>query len=308
MFLEQTKVSDQTQEDQLSTQPGQETEQAQTVTEPAPAEQETEQQSSTGQEELADQLAGYNKSATQQAQQEEAPAQATPQTIAGFSVEEITAKLKKVDDLDGVVNERMRKVFNTLGNLQQRLDSIPKDAPRTEARAITADSMKKLKELGFDELAEALAEDLSGNLSVAGQPQVDVGDLLSKEIRKRAEQDLEDAHPGWKEVFAIDEDGNFPNPEFESWFNTLDESVQRRLKTTESAMYVSRSLDAFKDWQKSKSQPAQSAETARRTSESRLQNAMTATQGKTASAPSRLPDEEGLWKGYNKGPKPLSRR
>jgi len=132
--------------------------------------------------------------------------------------------------------------------------------------------------------------------------------LLSKEIRKRAEQDLEDAHPGWKEVFAIDEDGNFPNPEFESWFNTLDESVQRRLKTTESAMYVSRSLDAFKDWQKSKSQPAQSAETARRTSESRLQNAMTATQGKTASAPSRLPDEEGLWKGYNKGPKPLSRR
>lgn len=278
-------------------------------TEQSAVEQTEEQAGTAKEEDMAAVMAGYNKPSTQeqQEQQDEDPAKAIPRMIAGIPEDDIAAKLKKVDELETSFNERMQKVNNMLGNMKQRLEAIPKDAPKAEMRAITADSMKKLREMGFDELAEALAEDLNGTLSVPSA-QVDVKDVISKAMRTTAERELDDLHPDWHELVAVDKDGKYVHPGFSVWINSLTPEMQKKVRTSESVAFASRTLDSFKAWEKDKeNEKAGRATQARNTSESRLQNAMTPTQGKAAAQPSRLPDESGLWAGYNKGHKPFRR-
>lgn len=306
--MEQTKVTEQTSEQlelQVEEQQAEATEQAAQTTETNEQQPEAEAAEQPG-DDMAAIMAGYNKPAAQEQQQEpQEDQEAAPRTIAGLPEEELAAKLKKVDELEAAMNEKLRKVNNMLGNMKQRLETIPKDAPKAEVRAITADSMKKLRELGFDEIAEALAEDLNGSLSVQSAP-VNVDEAVSNVLRKTAEKELDDLHPGWKDLILVDENsGDYLHPKFSAYVNTLPEDMQSKVRTTTSAAYAVRVLDSFKEWEKGE---AEREAQARNTSEARLKNAMTPTQGKTAStAPSRLPDEAGLWAGYNKGHKPFRR-
>lgn len=298
--IEQPKEEVIAQTGQVEQQPEQKIEQS--------VEQQTESAQQSEEEAKAAVRAGYNKQPKhiekEEQKEESAPAQAMPTTIAGIPEDELTAKLKKVDDLENVLNDRVRKLNNMVGNLKQRLDAIPKDTPKSEVRAITAESMKKMRELGFDEIAQALAEDLNGSFSVQSSPQVDVQEVVTKKMRETAEQELDDLHPDWRDVTAYNESGAYLHPGFSAWFQTLSTEMQDKVKTSNSVVFAARVLDTYKEWEKDKaSKEAQ----ARKASESRLQNAVTPTQGKAAATPSRMPDREGLWVGYNKGPKPLNK-
>lgn len=293
---EQTQIEQQPAEETVTQDDQQEAQQE-------PVESQTEQGEQQGEkgDELAAIMAGYNKQPQFKQEEPEAPAQAMPKTE---TPDELAAKLKKVDELENAVNDRLRKLNNMVGNLKQRLDAIPKDAPKSEVRAITSESMKKMRELGFDEIADALAEDLNGAISVQSAPQVDVQEVIARTMKETAEKELDDLHPDWRDLAVVNDHGEYQHQGFSSWLKTLSSEMQEKVRTSNSVVFAARVFDTYKDWEKEK---AGKETQARKASESRLQNAVTPTQGKAAPAPSRLPDDAGLWAGYNKGPKPLNR-
>lgn len=265
--------------------------------------------------ELASVQAGYNRVPGQppEVNTEEAPAEeAKPEPHE--PPQELVDTRKKVEELEGKVNERLQKVFNQLGNLSQKLDTIGKSAPESkaaqaEAKVITADSLKKLKELGFDEIAEALAEDLSHAISGGSDPQT-IAKITADAVKQAREEDaqetmrksveaLDKAHPDRIEIRE--------STEYAEWLDTLSESKRNRFLNSWNPDYVSDRLDEFKDWRAKQAEAKPTPETPTQTSEKRLENAVTPTTGRSAGSPTRLPDEAGLWAGYNKGRKPFKR-
>lgn len=258
-----------------------------------PAETEaTEQTVVTPEQEQEQLLSGYNKTLETGIP----PDPPTEILIAGFREEDVVAKFKKVDELEEALNNRLQKVNNLVGNLKQRLDAIPKDTPKAELRAITADSMKKMRELGFDELADAIAEDLGSVLAVPEPPKIDVSGEVDKSLKSRALDELSDLHPDWRDLAEINESGEYINPEFADWFNTQDKDTQARIRQSNSVAFAARTLDRFKEWRDSK---RNQQEEARQNSGDRLKNAVTPTQGKPAPSQVTLSDEAALWFGYN---------
>jgi len=297
-------VSDQTVLDETQQAPEETQEVTQTTAEAAPNNYVDGEQ--TPEEARESILAGYHKEApTGEVTEPEPP---EPKLIAGMTEDELRERLDKLSELESSTSEQLRKAFNQTGNLKQQLEGISAklteiaSKPQTaETRKITRDSLKKLTELGFDELADALAEDLSNVYAAPPEPtekpadpapeKVDIDSVISQTVKARDVAVLEEVHPDRAQIVA--------SPEFAKWFNSQTPERQRAIETGTSAAFGIRVLDEFKAWRADQAKPP--TETA---SGSRLKNAVTPTRGGAAPQPSAKSDREALWAGYN-GRKPL---
>jgi hypothetical protein len=258
-------------------------------------EQETQE---TNEDELAALNAGYGRVPGQVPEVEQGDGEEAEETppapvIAGLPEPELAARLQKVEQLEQDLNQRFQKVNNQIGNMLQQLRAVTASTPKAEARQITADSMKKLREMGYDEIANALAEDLNDAFQPS-QP-VDIASAMQEMLKERSRQELAELHPDYREAVG--------SQEWQEWLSTLPPETRQQVMHSESVPFVSRALDYFKQWHHDRSS---GADTAHQETRQRLENAVTPTTGRTAKPPSKLPDEAGLWVGYKAGMKPLN--
>ena len=182
--------------------------------------------------------------------------------IAGYTEEELRAKLEKAAEAVENFKKREEKIFGTIGGLKQQFEELRSRAPASPGVSITRDSLKRLG-AEFPELADMLAEDL-GQVSVAN-PVVSTGadefktalDNTSKAYEAKL---LTVMHKDWRTVVA--------SPEFSEWKNTLPEDERTELDSSWDALFIGEKVAAFKAAQAA-------AEDAKRKKAQRLEAAIT---------------------------------
>lgn len=177
--------------------------------------------------------------------------------IAGMTEEQVKELLQKAAEVDKL-REAQSKVFGTLGAMRQAIEALRQQPQPTPAAVqMTKDKLKRLSEM-FPEMAEMLAEDLSGVLTApvaAIDPsqfeqavQAKLDEQLSAQQRKFEAKVLSAMHPDWRQIV--------PSPEFAQWRSTLDPEVAAALDDSWDAEFIGAKLSEFKTWknQQAKSQ------------------------------------------------------
>ena len=231
-----------------------ETEITQEVTAPeveTPVEQETAEASP--QDDDAAFLAGFKgvvegvEEVEQSAEPEPEPApEPEPEPvklIAGYTEDQLRDLLSKAQEVDRL-KEREAKVFGTLGSLKQAIDSMRNQQPTATAN-FSKDRFKRLS-AEFPEMAEMLAEDLSG-LALPQQAGLDISAVESAineriEVVKREQETklLGVVHRDWRQVVQ--------EPEFQVWKGNLAPEAQEVLNNGWDAELIAEGLTAFKEW------------------------------------------------------------
>ena len=196
---------------------------------------------------------------------------------------EILSALNGLPELERRLTQQVDKVAGNYGEVKRLIDTIQKSSQATpQGAAATARSMTKLRELGFDELADAIADDL-GTDGTEINPE-SIAKIAADAVSK-ANADAEvNAHN--KAVSALDRDHPDrveirESSSYKDWLASLSETKRNRFLTSWSPEYVSERLDEFKDWRSAKA--AEQARTdadatkaaARLESKSRLEAAVT---------------------------------
>ena len=163
--------------------------------------------------------------------------------IAGYTETQLRDMLAKISEVDRL-KEREAKVFGTLGSLKQSLDSM-----RTQQPTATVISKDKFKRLAaeFPEMAEMLAEDLSGLALPQQQAGFDpsqfeavLSERLEQVQRTQETKLLGMVHKDWRTVVQ--------EPEFQTWKGSLAPEAQEVLNNGWDAELISEGLTAFKEW------------------------------------------------------------
>lgn len=233
---------------------------------------------------------------------------ADPVVFAGLTEPQLKAALSKageVDELRKSLTDTRKEVLGHVGQLRQALKEAA--AARTTGSGaplkVAKDMLKRLNQDGYEELAEALAEDLSAVLqapasagaidleavtkSVNDRLDVRVGEI-SREYEKKL---LTLAHEDWPEMWASND--------FKLWKGTLSADAQKQLDSSWDAAFLAKQLTAFKAWRKKESTASTSAKEAKEAQDKRLAAAVTP-KGTHSTTASRLPDAAGLNAGFNK--------
>lgn len=173
------------------------------------------------------------------------------EVFPGFTKEELTEALalipqlrKSIDTQSGTFGRKFQEQERTIQSLQEQLQQrATTTQQQIAATTITADSFKKLREDGFEVLAESLAHDLGGLLP-GGNAGIDV-DSIKKEILQQIDGRfneitqrqfdesltlLNNQHPDWQDVasFSTTDSGlvRWKNPEFGNWVVQQPEELQ----------------------------------------------------------------------------------
>ena len=160
--------------------------------------------------------------------------------IAGYTEEELRAKLELAAEVAEKFKQRDEKIFGTIGGLKQQFEELRARAPSSPGVSITRDRLKRLGS-EFPELADMLAEDLS-EVTVQG-PVVNTGadefktalDNTSKAYEAKL---LTVMHKDWRTVVA--------SPEFSEWKNALPENERTELDASWDALFIGEKVAAFK--------------------------------------------------------------
>lgn len=208
----------------------------------------------------------------------------------------------------------VRRLHGEIGDMNRRLKAMetkPAPAPAAPVDDELTAAMGKAEALAaeYPELAGPLVEALKAvtkakpNAAPQGQAlsQDDINRMveeraaqqvrqLEERQRKEAEKVLKVDHPDFDTVIA--------SKEFSSWVKTKPAELQDTIVNTENPMLAARFLSEFKETQRT---------TQKKTD--RLKGAITPQGVTSQAAPSKLPDEQGLWVGYNKGQtRPMNKR
>lgn len=181
--------------------------------------------------------------------------------------------------------DTIRKLHGTIGELKGTIKQMqPAEAP---ARKFQADGLKRLH-AEYPELAEALAEDLSG-ISLGGESKSSDGnaDAVSEFARKLEVERLEaivDEHPDFYTVKEA--------PEFKLWLATQNAEYQERLKSSQNPVFVAKGISLFKNHRDESIKRSKSKE-------KRLEGAITPN-GVPGTTSSTLSDDAGVMVGYSR--------
>ena len=197
-------------------------------------------------------LAGFNGEDVQEPEEVEPVAEPVepPKLFAGYTEDQIRDVFAKVQEVDRL-KEREAKVFGTLGSLKQTIDNLRQQQP-TATGAITKGQLKRLS-AEFPEMAEMLAEDLSGLSVQSGGFDSESVERVVSERMDRASKEYETKlltvmHKDWRQVVQT--------PEFAVWKATLPENERDVLDNGWDAVSIGEGLSTFKEW---KSKAAQSS-------------------------------------------------
>jgi hypothetical protein len=167
-------------------------------------------------------------------------------------------------------------VDDELTAAMKEVDGVAEEYPE-----VAGPLVKAIKALGTARKQKAEQEPIDIDGRVAAR----VAELRQKE----AIEALAEEHPDYETVRET--------PEFKTWESTKTPEYQNRLRTTWNPAVVSKGLSEFKESLKTKQKK-----------QDRLAAAVVTPGASQQAKPSTLPDEAGLWAGYNKGPKRLTNR
>lgn len=192
-------------------------------------------------------LAGFNEAQGNEPEpvvEPEPEPEPEPVRIAGYTEDELRAKLAELDRL----KERDAKVWGTLGSLKQAIDQRPTGVK------ITKEAFKRTA-AEFPEMAEMLADDLSQiGLPSGGFDSGAVERVIEEKIAKERQASevklLSVMHPDWKRLVQ--------EPEFAEWKATLPSEQQDVLDNGWDAISIGEGLSTFKEWKSKATQAAAS--------------------------------------------------
>lgn len=231
-----------------------------------------------------------------------------PTVLAGMTEDEVKAALGKaarVDEVEQNFKNFTAKVHGTLGQMQQALKAL-QTAPAASGQPVKVakDALKKLREAGFDEIADLLVQDLDGLLVAA--PATFDATSLEKALTEKFETRLTEAnkaaekkiltirHSDWPQVYA--------SPEFKEWGKTLPDGVFTQLVNSWDSELISDALTDFKQWRDDRKKAAADAQVkadaTKREKDKRLEKAIPPSKGAADNTPTRLPDKAGLGRGF----------
>lgn len=196
--------------------------------------------------------------------------------------------------------DAVRKLHGEIGNINRTLKQMQSSAPKKEEAPVVDEMAAALQ------IAEKTAEEypeIAGPLVKAIKavttwkqtaPEVqpkEIEDRVSAAQARQREaiEALAEEHPDYTTVRET--------PEFKAWLSSRTPEYQDKLNSTWNPAVVSRGLTEFKDSLKTKQKK-----------QDRLAAAVVTPAASQQAKPSTLPDEQGLWVGYNKGPKRLTNR
>lgn len=177
--------------------------------------------------------------------------------IAGYTENELRDLLSKFQEVDRL-KEREAKVFGTLGSLKQAIDAMRNQQPTATAN-FSKDRFKRLS-AEFPEMAEMLAEDLSGIALPQQQAGLDIS-AVQEVINERIEVVKRDqetkllgmVHKDWRQVVQ--------EPDFQVWKGSLAPEAQDVLDNGWDAELIAEGLTAFKEWKTKAAQQKVSKQT-----------------------------------------------
>lgn len=227
------------------------------------------------------QQAQVQTQAEPQPENPEATPEPAPQPLIGGMTEDqlkaALASAARVPELEGNVTKRIDQIFGKFGELQRMLQQQSATAPQgVAAEKKLAASMKRMREAGFEDMAEMLEGDLDellGSMSGKGGDPAVFESKLDAKIggfeQRIAQTLLSFRHKDWQTVRGT--------PEFKAWETTLDPAVRAELNSTWDTSFVADRLDEFKASLKKaepEAQPANSEDHQRQLNK-RLEGAMT---------------------------------
>lgn len=249
---------------------------------------------------FADVMAGYEG----KARVDETPAEVEipeiiPETPVPTEPTQVEKLASELENLKAQVRataadpDTVRRMHGEIGDINRTLKNLQKAAPvDDELTAAMTDAQKVADE--FPELAGPLVKVIKalGAARPAPAEQVDISGRVSEEVETRLQKNaieaLQEDHPDYETVRTT--------PEFLAWEKTKTPEYQQKLRSTWNPAVVSRGLTEFKDSLKA-------LQAVKQKKQDRLASAVVAPSASQQSKPSTLPDEEGLWVGYNSGPK-----
>lgn len=163
--------------------------------------------------------------------------------IAGYTEDQLRDLLSKASEVDRLKASEA-KLFGTLGSMKQAIDAMRTQQPTATAQ-FSKERFKRLH-AEFPEMAEMLAEDLSG-ISLPQQAGLDISaveGVINERIeavkRDQATKLLGVVHRDWRQVVQ--------EPEFETWKGSLAPEAQDVLDNGWDAELIAEGLTAFKEW------------------------------------------------------------
>lgn len=214
-----------------------------------------------------------------------------PAANIGLSAEQVTAmlaKLPKIEEVETMTTQELRKVYGKFGEVNQALKELQASMQNSNKPSLNL-SEAKFKRLSeeYPELAELLSEDLK-EIGVASSQQAQIDPNVIEERVATVKEDLARQmqhnllllqHKDYPKVVASDD--------FKVWAQTLPEEDQQELNNSWDAMYLGEKLSSFKDWLNKKN----SGTTQRR---ERLERALIPQGKQAAPTPSAMTEEDGF--------------
>ena len=164
------------------------------------------------------------------------------------------------DDLNGfraaaaktaAIEGQLSKVFGTVGNLKQVVDTLRSATPAGANIELTDDDFAELA-ADFPELAKHTRAsfekvlkkaNLRGTADAPAKPDPDeVQKLFNQAADKREETALAEAHPNWRDIVGAQSDTANP---FRKWLSTQTPAYQKRINETYSATTIEQAIDRF---------------------------------------------------------------
>lgn len=192
------------------------------------------------------------------------------EVFPGYTKEELTEALalipqlkKSIETQNGTYGQKFQEQQRIIQQLQEQRANTTQQ-PHVEAAKLTADSFKKLKEAGFDELAESLAQDLGGLLP-QGNANIDIDAIkndIFKQVNGRFEEItqrqfdeslsmLNSQHPDWKDVasFSTTSSGlvRWNDSKFGNWVAQQPEETQIEILESSDPRKISGWIGEYKN-------------------------------------------------------------
>ena len=167
--------------------------------------------------------------------------------------EDEAQRLRSAADETVNLKQQLSRAFGTLGNMQQVINQIRNQTPAGAAVEITDEDFAELRE-DFPELEQRQRVGLERILKRAnlrGTAQAAPATVDPEAMRSVAAtivhgeglEDLDDLHPGWREIVGQPNDSNNP---YRRWLANQSDQYQELIHGTYSAAITKRSIDRFR--------------------------------------------------------------
>lgn len=191
---------------------------------------------------------------TEEATQELQPELASENVADGEEVDQqpeqddharLLALLNEIPERSAMTDKEIRQLHGKFGEINRVIKELQSNSGTANVR-VTQDSLKRLNE-NFPEIAEMLAEDLSG-ISLQGGGSSFDPEIMQQEVAKvRDEMNqtmqrnlLTIQHRDWASIVGSNE--------FGKWKDNLSADEQQQLNSSWDAMYLGEKITEFKAW------------------------------------------------------------